>query len=286
MRTDHYKVSPTAIMCAQSRAECTDMPFSREIYEAVSKQEEGHIKSVVPSWAKYIAFMIPSIRKKVPLLEGRYYSTNNAIAQVGEGVPILELASGLSPRGLHLAGSHSIYLETDLDGMLNKKRAITEEVLRQRSEPIPTNHYFQTLNALDYDQLRCAGDTIRQVDQEKPIAIINEGLFMYLDDTEQKQLRDNLQRFFSEYSPNGAWITPDFAYRTISNPSLFLRWIKGRIEKRTGRKVNSFESDEAVFDFLNQGGLTVKFLPNEEIARNLSCIQKRDLRLEVVTLIN
>lgn len=282
MKDDHYKISPTAVMCAEARAKYMDMAYAREIFAEVSENANGRIKSVIPSWMRPIIFKIPSIRAKVSGLEGRYNSNNEAIERLGNGVPILEIASGLSPRGLHIGSSHSVYLETDLEEMIQQKRAITEAVRRREGSSASPNHLFQMLNSLDYKQLESAGKTIRQIDGENPIAVVNEGLFMYLDDAEQKQVRDNIQRFLAEYSPDGAWITTDFSNRNMMGSNFVMRLIRKRIEKKTGRKFNSFPSDEEVADFLRLGGLKLEFLPNEHIARNLTCIGKMNLRMEDV----
>jgi O-methyltransferase involved in polyketide biosynthesis len=222
---------------------------------------------------------IPKVKTKVSSLEGRYYSVNEAINRLGKNIPILEIAAGLSLRGLDFSKSHSVYLETDLEEIISQKEGITRDIRRKLNESFPENHIFQVLNATNYKQLKRAGDIIREKDNKNPIAIVHEGLLMYLKNNEQKDLRDNMYRFLTEYSPNGAWITSDFSYRAGKKTNPFFKIILNRIERKTGRKFNGFESDEKVIEFLNNGRLDVEFLPNQHIARNLSCIKNLNLNL-------
>ena len=225
---------------------------------------------------------IPSIRAKFSILEGRYLSTNTAISQLGYGVPILELASGLSTRGLHIGGESSVYLETDLEEILNQKKQITENIRSKEGRKNPPNHIFRPLNALDYDSLQSMGKLIQKVDPTSPIAIIHEGLFMYFDSTEQEHLRDNIYKFLSEFSPTGAWITPDFSYRDTNNPSKIIEAIKRRVTKKTGREMNLFSTDLECQDFLDRGGLKISYLPNDNVVKYLSCIKKGKISINHV----
>lgn len=105
---------------------------------------------------------------------------------------------------------------------------------------------------------------------------------MYLDNGEQAQARDNIKRFLQEYSPDGAWITTDFSSRMAQNTNHIMKFLLRRVEKRTGRKFNTFASDIDVYAFAVRGGLRAEFLPNKHIARQLSCADIMDLNIEDV----
>lgn len=275
MKADHYRISQTAILCADARALCTDMPFVKEVFEEVSENTEGRMSGLMSHWARKAFLRIPFLKAKVAkvsLLEGRYYANNEAIAKFfGDDTPILEIAAGLSPRALHLSGSRT-YLETDLEELIDQKTRISAAVLKRLGRQASKTLKRQALNALDYEQLRAAAQSIRAAEPTKPFVILHEGMIMYFDDDEQARFRDHMRNLLKEFNPNGAWITTDFALR--DNNKSVLRQMMGKLEKNTGRPFNYFESDAEVSDFLKEGGLKVQFMPNEHIARALSCIRK------------
>lgn len=284
MKRDHYKISRTALMCAETRALCTEMPYVTEICEEILDDSQGMkslIPGKVPDWAMSIIMKMPfSLRElaKFSVLEGRYYSNNEAIDRLGNGVPVLEIASGLSPRGLDL-GKDRIFLETDLPEMISQKEQIVGAVLeRQQVERSPT-HLFQEANALDSAALSKAAQTIRSHDAHSPFAIVHEGLLMYFDDDELARLRDSIGEILRKYNPDGAWITSDFSFRA---DRYFMKFLKWKLESQTGRAFNCFSSQSDVGAFLGKAGLRVEFLPNRHIARNSSCIRKAGFPVQEV----
>lgn len=276
---DHYRISQTAILCADVRAFCTAMPYAPEIFAEVAANSEGRVSGLLPNVVKKAFLALPVLRAsvaKISLLEGRYYATNEAVNQrLGARAPILEVAAGLSTRGLHLSESRW-YFETDLVDLIRQKQRITAAVLKRRGQRAPATLAQQALDALDYTQLSAATAALREREPTAPFAILHEGLLMYFDDAEQARFRDHVRRLLSEFNPDGAWITTDFALR--QNDRGMVRRLMGKLERRTGRRFNCFGSDAAVRDFLHQGGLRVDFLPNEHIARGLSCIDRIGLR--------
>lgn len=276
---DHYRISPTAILCADARALCTQMPYAREIFAEVAENSDGRISGLVPHRLKQVVLALPLLRAsiaKVSLLEGRYYATNEAVSQrLGSAVPILEVAAGLSMRGLHLSESRP-YFETDLADLIRQKQRITAAVLQRAGKVAPPLLRQQALDALDYEQLRGVAEAMRAMAPDAPFALVHEGLLMYFDDAEQARFRDHVRRLLAEFNPDGAWITTDFALRRDDRG--IVRRMMRRLERNTGRRFNCFASDEAVREFLRRGGLKVEFLPNEHIARGLSCIERIGLR--------
>ena len=271
MKTDHYKISPTAVLCARGRANCTNMPYTKEIYAQLNEDLEQSDKGMIPQWLVSSCLHIPSIKVKASILEGRYYSTNIAIRKLGPNVAVLELASGLSSRGLEMAESISYYIESDLEEMIGHKREITRNIRKSEGKEVSKNHYFKTINPIYESDLEKVAQITQGYSPEIPLAIIHEGLFMYLSETERKTARDNIRNFLAKYNPKGAWITPDFSSRPESF-GIVINFLKGRIAKKTERHFNGFISDEDVREFLANGGLNIEFIPNEDIARNLSCI--------------
>lgn len=279
MKNDHYRISQTAILCADVRALATHIPYAAALFEEVAENAEGRMNSVVSHWLKKWFLRVPFLKSmvaKISLLEGRYFANNEAVEQLfGQEAPILEIAAGLSTRALHLGGTR-LYLETDLEDLIEQKHRITEAVLRKVGQHAPPRLVRLSVNALDYDQIKSAARTLRAQEPTKPFVILHEGMIMYFDDEEQVRFRDNMRKLLEEFNPNGAWITTDFALRPDKKG--FLRQLMGKLEKNTGRPFNYFESDAEVAGFLEQGGLKVQFRPNEHIAKGLSCIDKIGLK--------
>ncbi len=75
------------------------------------------------------------------------------------------------------------------------------------------NHFFTPINVVEDNLNRAAGYF---EGNSLPVAVVHEGLLIYLDLEEQARVRDNIAEFLRDHSRNGAWITPDFAYTSSS----------------------------------------------------------------------
>jgi hypothetical protein len=97
---------------------------------------------------------------------------------------------------------------------------------------------------------------------------------MYLDDSEQQALRDNVRMLLTRCAPGGAWVTTDFSERDtlVQRGTLVQRWMTRRLTRRLRRRFNRFRSDEEVHAFLAQGGLR---------GRKLASVEGQDLDPEV-----
>lgn len=271
MRADHYKISPTAVMCAMARAKYTSMPFAKEIYKEIGEELQQTGKEMSPDWIIFLCLNIPFVRDKMSRLEGRYYSTNKAIRKLGENIPILELASGLSSRGLEMCDSSPCFIESDLENMIQNKRRIIDIIYRKKGSQIFSGHYFISINPVYADELKRAIEILKRCKSNAPLAIVHEGLFGYLTDEEQETMRDNVRDLLKNYNNGGAWITPDFSVRH-ENMGFIASYLRRRIGKKTDSPPNFFDSEDEVRDFLAKGGLKLEFVPNDDVARNLSCI--------------
>ncbi len=108
----YAKISPTAKLVAYGRT-FTDIPFAREIAAECDAEKAFQTLSVAES-----------LPLQVPLWEARYKTTNQIIAREGM-TQILEIAAGLSPRGLAMTDDPDVvYVATDLPEMLEQEKAI------------------------------------------------------------------------------------------------------------------------------------------------------------------
>lgn len=267
MVEDHSKISYTAAICARARARYTTMPYSTEI-----ANEIGDVKGDVPWLIRVAVKYFPNAIPQMTILEGRFAATNDILERTGP-YQILELAAGLSPRSLSLADGLTTYVETDLPEMISTKEEIVRKIRKDNNRPVE-NHHFMSLNVLDSESLSRAGEIFASRGNGNPIAVVHEGLMMYLSKEEQIRMRDNLASFFRTYSTSGAWISPDLSYKPEERESFVIRWVKDRIKKRTGRNFTNFESQEEADQFLSEGGFIGETMSNEHLVAQLSCISR------------
>ena len=142
--------------------------------------------------------------------ESRYRSLDTLLANTGL-IRVLELAAGLSFRGLELAGRDSRihYLDTDLPAIAALK---TELIAQLHPAPLAGRLEVSSLDALDSIAFRTTAARLTP----GPLAILNEGLLIYLDDTEKSRLAANVREALGRYG--GVWITADVYVRGPTDP--------------------------------------------------------------------
>ncbi len=94
----------------------------------------------------------------------------------GEVSQVIEIAAGMSPRGWRFASRHGdglTYIETDLPEMAARKR----EALA-RAGSLGPGHRVEALDALSEDGLEALAG---ELDPNRGLAIVSEGLLSYLD---------------------------------------------------------------------------------------------------------
>lgn len=289
-KPDPAKVSHTAVLCAKQLAEESNVPYANEIWQKlksydseVVKEGKGRINDVFRRLMTYI----PGMSGIRTILEGRYIAVNRAL-DFEENPHVMELAAGLSPRGLDftIRDPNQIYIETDLAGLQEIKREIADNIRKDEglaglaSTP---NYHLVPLNAVDRKQFVAAAKPYAESARDKPLAIVHAGLFPYLDRDEQRLTRDNIAHVLSEYSPEGMWITPDMALnrdQVMANP--LMKWRIKKLERKTGRKFSFFESDEETREFLAEGGFRTEVIPSYEWAGDLSCVKTLGLNPQKV----
>src|SRR5579859_6441679 len=191
------KVPPTAWGVAYLRT-FTDTPFTAEIFKILEDRRKAQ---GTPDFAEEM--------KRAPLapqLEARYKLVDRLVrAQSAD--QILEVASGLAPRGVNFALSdpHLRYVEVDLPEMATQKR----DILSHLDISLPGNLEVKDGDALSFDDLvkAVAGFT-----KDRSIVVVNEGLMRYLNFDQKATLAQNVKRLLQEFY--GAWVTPDISLRS------------------------------------------------------------------------
>ena len=155
----YEKISSTAKLVAHIRS-FTDIPFTKEIAAA-----SGAEKDFQTLTGKSAEFMTQSAFN----LEARYKTTDQIIARY-HITQVLEIAAGLSPRGLAMTDDPNVvYVATDLPEILEQEKAIAESILA-KSNIHRSNLYYRIANALDRESLLQAAIPFRS---DKPLSLIH-----------------------------------------------------------------------------------------------------------------
>ena len=180
---EYEEISSTAIVTSYPRI-FTDIPYEKEIYEWLS----NHCNEEV-TLNKMLAAEI----------EARYKLTNRLLDNSGIK-QVLELAAGYSSRGLIYSSKGYNYVEMDLEKVSNNKINIIKTIEKN----IPESLNIISGNALrSSDYSKCN----EYFDENKPVAVINEGLLRYLTFDEKRIVAENVYSFLKKYG--GIWITCD-----------------------------------------------------------------------------
>jgi len=273
------KISFTAVSVACLRAQFTNMPYTKEIFKQVENPKHIPFYLKVPRPFNHFARYFSHSLESVAGLEARYLSINDVLEDLDDNWNIIEIAAGLSPRSLEWSDKSCSYFETDLNDMLDAKKKIYCEILKDQELEPQQHHVFNSLNVVDKKEWEILGKIYFSRNRSK-IAIINEGLLGYFTLEEKAKLRDNLRYFFKTYASEGLWITPDFSITSTPKDSWIARHYKKNIQRNSERTFHRFNSHEEVISFLYEGGFDANFHPNDKILSKLTCIPKMHLKKE------
>ncbi len=198
IRNDYRKISPTAKIPAYWRS-LSDIPFSKEIAEAVGAEQTAR---------QLLGDALLAVGKRSPVIfEVRYKSINHGLKKAGID-NVMELACGLSPRGLEIASRGGVYVGTDLPDMYAESSPITMEIA-SRMNISPANLHLQPANVLSKDEME---DAAAHFNGQR-FAVCNEGLLPYLNMREKATMAENIHALLS--SNRSCWITTDVAFKEI-----------------------------------------------------------------------
>ena len=207
-----------------------------------------------------------------PYIEARFKALTNLLAESGIK-NIIEIASGLSPRGLIVTEDKTInYIETDQSGMIQQKEKILRELLKQEKKDFPKNLQFAELNVLDKENFKAVIAKFPM----GPVAIGHEGLLAHLTREERIQMGQTIKEILKERG--GIWITPDIF--TAKQLEELLAEGQGQkvtedVVKNTGRNYhdNAFQDIDAAKRFFSDLGFKCSIQTLGETAGNLASIK-------------
>lgn len=271
---DHQKISFTAKLVALGRS-FTDIPFAKDVSELVGAPSEGDALDHASAGQGAIPKLM------IPILEARYLSLESAIKRSGVS-QVLEFASGVSLRGLAmtLADPRLTYVETDLPDLTAEKQLIIATILKRRGLARPPRHHVAVANILDRSDIDAV---LSSLAAGAPVAVVHEGLFMYLNHEEKTIAARHIARILDTFG--GVWITPDLT--PISRLDVFFEHEKENvqrtmeaIESRTGCSfaAYSFDSDEAARTFCEGLGFSVEEHPMLDGSYTLTSVPAHQLR--------
>jgi len=190
---DFRRVSTTALIPAFGRGEYSDIPWAKEMLaflRARGLTPEGGL------WNERGA------QNYAPFFESRFKSVNRILAERGAR-QVLELAAGLSPRGMDFAQRGIVFVEADLAESSELKRGIVTALCGA----VPPNLHLCVASVIDSAEFRqCCG-----VFSDGPVAVATEGLLRYLTFHEKKLLSANVRELLTRHG--GFWVTTDIHLR-------------------------------------------------------------------------
>jgi len=230
-------IAPTAWMIAYIRT-FTNIPYSKEVFEACESLRESDVPEI---------FKSPEI---APQIEARHKLINKLLNESGIN-QVIELAAGLSPRGLEMTDNPNFnYIEIDLpDVYMQKKRII--EMIGKRD-----NLHVRAGNAMDINTLE---DGLSLLDSRENVVIINEGLLRYLNFKEKERVAKTVHEILERFG--GLWITPDISLvKALETENSKTKSKIDQISKRIGINVksNSFRDIGEALSFFEELGFSVE----------------------------
>ena len=263
---DHQKISFTAKLVALGRS-FTTLPFAKDVSELVGAL------ALSEELARDSGFTLSDLM--APSVEARYQSLVHAIKRSGVR-QVLEFASGVSLRGLAMTLDDPglIYVETDLPDLTSEKQRIMETILTRHQLPEPDNYHVFVTNILSWDEVERA---LAPFAPDEPIAVVHEGLYMYLNRAEKELGLQHIKRVLARFG--GVWITPDFTpmadmARVFHGTSTDFAPMMAAIEARTGRNfaAHSFVSEAEAREFCRAQGFEVEERPQLDGSYELSSL--------------
>ncbi len=256
--SDFNKISPTALLVAYAR-QFSDIPYAKEIAELTNA--EATVNQFVSQTEEQpigIAALIEARYKAIEQVRTRFDATQ-----------ILELASGLLPRGTILSQDPAIaFVESDLPEMIRQKQQLVQQLVGKRA-----NLHFLEIDATSNLNSQLLSDYFKP---SKPVTILCEGLLMYLTFAEKQKVFANVRDILQTYG--GVWITPDFTTKIGAEKMGKLDYafqpVRQKIASLTKRSIaeNEFDDFEHVKQFVQEQGFQIEEFNMLEMLNQLKSV--------------
>jgi hypothetical protein len=241
---NYSTISPSAAWLARLKSH-TSIPFAKQAADILFAGDKT--PPPVLNEADRIA-----IFKWMIHFENRYRTVEQLLTG-SNPQNILEISSGFSFRALDWCSRLPVhFIDTDLPDVIEQKKTITTQLVANNHIILKGTSYLQPLNALDRDAFL---KTIEQL-PPGPVSIVNEGLLVYLDDEEKKQLCAVIHHVLQERG--GCWITADIYIKTpkeVEQNTVSELTSKFRTDHRIDE--NRFDDYTTAERFFNTAGFTI-----------------------------
>ena len=266
---DFDKIILTAFMVSLAR-QFTDIPYAKELAQLIEMQ--GLVKLSQPQNQDKSVLLTARV-------EARYKTINQVIAQY-QITQVLELASGLLPRGLLMSNNPNItFIESDLPQMIRCKQQLIQQLVGER----PNLHFIE-IDATSRPSEFWKSTSLLKAGQ--PVMILCEGLLTHLTLVEKQLVCANIRDMLHSYG--GVWITPDFIdtgslVRSQQDDSGLEKLLQTGTNL-TGRSLvnNNFGTLDQARQFVYEQGFRVTEHSMLNVIDELSCLEILDTDAEVV----
>ncbi|MFX1337770.1 MAG: hypothetical protein ACFFDK_04105 [Promethearchaeota archaeon] len=229
-------ISPSARSLLLTKS-LTTIPFAKEAVDILWNENPPQFTQEKLNSNRFILRCIH--------FETRYWSIDEALSKLGIK-NILEFSSGFSFRGLSQCKNPEIhYIDTDLPQLIENKKKIVQELANKYCNYPIDNLFIQDLNVLDENTFT----EIIDLFPPGPVAIVNEGLLVYLEQEQKKKLCTIIHKILS--NRGGNWVTADIYIKKNGQSALTIFDDQGTefVSKHhvEENKFESFESAKAFF---------------------------------------
>ncbi|MDF2187805.1 class I SAM-dependent methyltransferase [Paraflavitalea sp. CAU 1676] len=191
---DFNTISPSAGALLMMKA-LTDIPFAKETAAMV-----GDLESFARSAREKKSRVMLG---RTIHFENRYKTIDKALSAI-DPVQVLELSSGFSCRGLDMVLHKDVtYVDTDLPEFIANKKKLVDSLVADQQLQLHGRLYVEPLNAMDVPQF----EEVTRLFDGRPVTVVNEGLLVYLNTEEKRQLCATIHRLLKQHG--GYWVTGD-----------------------------------------------------------------------------
>lgn len=260
MKRDYSSVSPSAKSLLLMKG-YTNIPYAKQTAALMQGPEVFNLSFDDKDFWFWI---------RVMHFENRYWTIDQLLRET-DNKNILELSSGYSLRSLDLCEKRNVHcIDTDLPEVIATKREMISELglgkdLKGKLELLP-------LNAMDNNAFN---NLVNRFD-EGPLTIVNEGLLMYLNTDEKKQLCKTIYNILKQRG--GCWITADVYVKRDQEAMANIPQSKQEAAffEQHHIEENKFDSYEIAEDFFKQQGfqLVKEAVPDYQALSVISHLQK------------
>ena len=210
---------------------------------------------------KQLGILDDAIHAQLSLLfRSRYFAINDAIAAAGVR-QILEIASGISPRGLQWSRRQpgTVYIESDLPALMREKAKVLRTAIFEDGGDNRGVLHCCGLDALNLASIRHA---LAYTDPDAKLVILTEGLLLYFNEHELRQFLQHLRTILTERR-NAVWVADLVSKQNLSelcSSDANLAAAVKAIFASTQRAViseNPLTDDDSIAAILGEHGLQV-----------------------------